>query len=110
MNIESQQDLRNHWDERYRSGQTPWDTGITPPEVQGFWEEQPKPASGALAFDIGLRNGAQYAIPGEARTMRNRVRSFRAGVAIGTAEIGSQQKPRKNQDRGQSHVRSGRCQ
>lgn len=57
MNIESQQDLRNHWDERYRSGQTPWDTGITPPEVQGFWEEQPKPASGALAFDIGCGTG-----------------------------------------------------
>ena len=57
MNFESQQDLRNHWDERYRSGQTPWDTGITPPEVKSFWEEQPTPVAGALAFDIGCGTG-----------------------------------------------------
>ena len=57
MNAEKQQDLRTHWDERYRSGQTPWDTGITPPEVQLFWEEQPKPAAGAFAFDIGCGTG-----------------------------------------------------
>lgn len=57
MNSESQQDLRTHWDERYRSGQTPWDTGITPPEVQRFWENQPKTKSGAMAFDIGCGTG-----------------------------------------------------
>ena len=57
MTAESQQDLRTHWDDRYRSGQTPWDTGITPPEVQRFWEEQPKPAKGALAIDIGCGTG-----------------------------------------------------
>ena len=57
MNTESHQDLRSHWDERYRSGQTPWDTGITPPEVQSFWEEQPKPGAGALAIDIGCGTG-----------------------------------------------------
>ncbi len=57
MNAESQQDLRTHWDQRYRSGQTPWDTGITPPEVQGFWAEQPKPVAGAVAIDIGCGTG-----------------------------------------------------
>lgn len=57
MKTESQQDLRAHWDERYRSGQTPWDTGITPPEVQAFWKEQPPPAAGAFALDIGCGTG-----------------------------------------------------
>ena len=57
MSTENQQDLRAHWDERYRSGQTPWDTGITPPEVQAFWQEQPPPAAGALALDIGCGTG-----------------------------------------------------
>jgi SAM-dependent methyltransferase len=57
MSTENQEELRAHWDERYRSGQTPWDTGITPPEVQAFWEEQPPPAAGAYAFDIGCGTG-----------------------------------------------------
>ena len=57
MPSENGQDLRAHWDERYRSGQTPWDTGITPPEVQRFWGEQPRPAAGALALDIGCGTG-----------------------------------------------------
>ena len=57
MPSENGQDLRAHWDERYRSGQTPWDTGITPPEVQRFWREQPRPAAGAFALDIGCGTG-----------------------------------------------------
>lgn len=57
MQSENGQDLRAHWDERYRSGQTPWDTGITPPEVQRFWGQQPKPAAGAFALDIGCGTG-----------------------------------------------------
>lgn len=57
MSTETQQDMRAHWDERYRSGQTPWDTGITPPEVQAFWEEQPPPATGEFALDIGCGTG-----------------------------------------------------
>jgi len=57
MSAENQQDLRAHWDERYRSGQTPWDTGITPPEVQAFWKEQPPPAAGPFALDIGCGTG-----------------------------------------------------
>ena len=27
-----------YWNERYTHGSTPWDTGITPPEVVAFWE------------------------------------------------------------------------
>lgn len=57
MHSENGQDMRTHWDERYRSGQTPWDTGITPPEVQRFWKERPRPAAGAFALDIGCGTG-----------------------------------------------------
>lgn len=57
MCTESEGELRAHWDERYRSGQTPWDTGITPPEVQKFWEEQALPAAGTFALDIGCGTG-----------------------------------------------------
>ena len=57
MHSESQEELRAHWDGRYRGGQTPWDTGITPPEVQAFWKEQPKPARGSFALDIGCGTG-----------------------------------------------------
>ena len=44
------------WDARYRSGHTPWDTGITPPEVQAFWEEGRLPRQG-LALDMGCGTG-----------------------------------------------------
>lgn len=57
MHSENGQNMRTHWDERYRSGQTPWDTGITPPEVQRFWGERTRPAAGAFALDIGCGTG-----------------------------------------------------
>lgn len=50
-------ELRSHWDERYRSGKTPWDTGITPPEVQSFWKHRLLPFSGSYALDIGCGTG-----------------------------------------------------
>ncbi len=28
-----------YWNERYTSGSIPWDSGITPPEVEAFWEQ-----------------------------------------------------------------------
>ncbi len=57
MNIENTKELRAHWDERYRSGQTPWDTGITPPEVQEFWKKHTPSLAGNLALDIGCGTG-----------------------------------------------------
>jgi len=57
MSEESGSHSRSHWDERYRSGHTPWDTGITPPEVRRFWQEQEPPATGAYALDIGCGTG-----------------------------------------------------
>ncbi len=57
MDTDSNEELRAHWDERYRSGQTPWDTGITPPEVQKFWKEYTSPEDGNLALDIGCGTG-----------------------------------------------------
>jgi SAM-dependent methyltransferase len=44
--------LRERWEERYQSGPTPWDSGITPPEVVDFWAEGRLPPQG-LALDIG---------------------------------------------------------
>ncbi len=51
---------RRHWDERYLSGPTPWDTGITPPEVVAFWHSQRLPAQGP-AIDLGCGSGANVA-------------------------------------------------
>lgn len=45
-------DRRQAWEERYRSGPTPWDTGITPPEIVSFWAKGRLPRNG-LALDIG---------------------------------------------------------
>ncbi len=43
-----------YWNERYHSGSTPWDTGITPPEVKAFWRQYGH-AFGArdLVLDLG---------------------------------------------------------
>jgi len=49
-------DLRSRWDDHYASGNTPWDTQITPPEVQSFWASGRLPAKG-LALDIGCGPG-----------------------------------------------------
>jgi len=57
MSEESGSHSRSHWDERYRSGHTPWDTGTTPPEVRRFWQEQGPPATCAYALDIGCGTG-----------------------------------------------------
>ena len=57
MPVEHASDARAHWDARYRSRQTPWDTGVTPPEVERFWKERRPPFSGAFALDIGCGTG-----------------------------------------------------
>ena len=28
-----------YWNERYTTGSTPWDTGVTPPEMTEFWDQ-----------------------------------------------------------------------
>ncbi len=38
---------RTNWENHYREGRTPWDTRITPPEVQDFW-------SGGLLSPVGV--------------------------------------------------------
>jgi SAM-dependent methyltransferase len=43
---------RTTWEEHYRTGPTPWDTHITPPEVVQFWQEH-TPLAGGLALDLG---------------------------------------------------------
>ena len=49
-------ELRHHWDMRYREGVTPWDTRITPPEVVAFWQSQRLPRHGR-ALDFGCATG-----------------------------------------------------
>ena len=43
---------RTRFEEHYRSGATPWDTQITPPEVQAFWASERLPRCG-VALDLG---------------------------------------------------------
>lgn len=50
------QQLRTRWEAHYSSGNTPWDTQITPPEVRAFWESTRLPAHG-LALDVGCGPG-----------------------------------------------------
>lgn len=47
---------RAAWEAHYASGNTPWDTQNTPPEVQEFWRSGRLPARG-LALDIGCGPG-----------------------------------------------------
>jgi len=48
---------RAAWEAHYASGNTPWDTQITPPEVQAFWQSD-RLAPVGLALDIGCGPGA----------------------------------------------------
>jgi SAM-dependent methyltransferase len=47
---------QHHWNTRYRSGNTPWDSGITPPELTEFWASDRLPPDG-LAIDLGCGTG-----------------------------------------------------
>jgi SAM-dependent methyltransferase len=51
---------RLHWEQRYRDGPRPWDTRITPPEVQAFWADAGRQRSG-LALDLGCGPGTNVA-------------------------------------------------
>ncbi len=47
---------RSRFEEHYQSGNTPWDTRQTPPEVQRFWMSRQLPRRG-LALDLGCGPG-----------------------------------------------------
>lgn len=47
---------RTRWETHYASGHTPWDTQITPPEVQSFWSSGRLSPHG-LALDVGCGPG-----------------------------------------------------
>lgn len=47
---------RERWEDHYASGHTPWDTQITPPEVEAFWASRRLGGEG-LALDIGCGPG-----------------------------------------------------
>jgi SAM-dependent methyltransferase len=47
---------RQRWNRRYQEGVTPWDTGITPPEVVAFWQSK-RLARQGVALDLGCGPG-----------------------------------------------------
>lgn len=47
---------RQRWNTRYAEGETPWDTQITPPEVESFWQSGLR-APTAIALDLGCGPG-----------------------------------------------------
>jgi SAM-dependent methyltransferase len=51
---------RTTWETHYQTGNTPWDSRITPPEVVDFWASDRLPHSG-LAIDIGCGPGTNVA-------------------------------------------------
>ncbi len=53
-------DTPTTWEKEYQSGQTPWDSGITPPEVVEFWSSKRLPAQG-VALDLGCGTATNVA-------------------------------------------------
>ena len=53
---DAQPNWRERWEDQYASGHTPWDTQITPPEVEAFWASG-RLGSAGLALDIGCGPG-----------------------------------------------------
>lgn len=51
---------RTTWETHYQSGNTPWDSRITPPEVQAFWVSERLSKQG-LAIDVGCGPGTNVA-------------------------------------------------
>jgi len=51
---------RATWEKHYQEGPRPWDTGITPPEVETFWSSGRLAPTG-LAIDIGCGPGTNAA-------------------------------------------------
>jgi SAM-dependent methyltransferase len=51
---------RTTWETHYQTGNTPWDSRITPPEVQEFWASDRLPQTG-LAIDVGCGPGTNVA-------------------------------------------------
>jgi SAM-dependent methyltransferase len=49
-------ETRARWEARYRTGFTPWDTQITPPEVLDFWQSGTLSPQG-IALDLGCGPG-----------------------------------------------------
>ena len=93
-----------YWNERYISGSTPWDSGVTPPEVVDFWERYGAAfgerdlvldlgcgtltnlaflaMQGVKAFGIDLSQKALQ--KGSARIVTCRAHSHRAAALVGS--------------------------
>ena len=64
MNNQQAPSTRQHWENRYAEGVLPWDSGITPPEVESFWQSDMIPTDQRqrrLAVDFGCGTGTNAA-------------------------------------------------
>lgn len=55
---------QDHWEQRYNEGVLPWDSGITPPEVEAFWHSNLLSSAaqqGRAAVDLGCGTGTNLA-------------------------------------------------
>ena len=53
-------EFRMQWDARYQSGNMPWDSGVTPPEVVTFFTGGGVPPN-RVAIDLGCGTGTNVA-------------------------------------------------
>ncbi len=51
---------RTTWETHYETGKTPWDSRLTPPEVEAFWASDRLPKAG-IAIDVGCGPGTNVA-------------------------------------------------
>jgi len=87
---------RTSWETHYQSGNTPWDSRITPPEVQAFWHEKRLPHTG-LAIDVGCGPGTNAAFL--ARLGITVIGTDLAGRALNLAHHRLQAQPNDVRDR-----------
>ena len=77
---------RARWETHYATGNTPWDTQITPPEVQSFWTSG-RLAPQGLALDIGCGRGTNVRYLAELGLVTNGVDIAFQAVAAGRDRI-----------------------
>ncbi len=81
---------RTTWEAHYESGNTPWDSRMTPPEVQAFWATDRLSHTG-LAIDVGCGPGTNAAYL--ARLGLTVVGTDLAGRALNLAKQRLQEEP-----------------
>lgn len=79
--------LQHQWNTRYTSGNTPWDSGQTPPEVTSFWSSGRLPSAGR-ALDLGCGTGTNVAYLAGLGLQVTGVEFAAAGLQIAAQRMG----------------------